>query len=71
MNRLAQLKGSAFDNAYVQQMVTSHENGIRNHESAERDVRNADLKEYITSTLPVLRQHLEQARMLARSTPAK
>jgi putative membrane protein len=60
------LKGEEFDRAYVQQMVQNHRSGIQKYETAQRDVTNADLKNYISSTLPTLRQHLEQAETLQK-----
>src|SRR5262249_12263671 len=61
---LASLNGSEFDREFIRQMVTDHEQTIAKFESAQNTVQDADLKMFITKTLPTLREHLNQARSL-------
>jgi len=60
--RLASLSGAEFDRAFVKQMVDDHEQTIAKFEAAQNDVTDAELRGFIASTLPTLRQHLQQAR---------
>ena len=60
--RLASLSGAEFDRAFVKQMVDDHEQTIAKFETAQNDVTDAELRGFIASTLPTLRQHLQQAR---------
>lgn len=61
---LTAAKGGDFDKAFAGKAVENHQKGIAKYEAAEKDATNPDLKSYISSTLPTLREHLEQARSL-------
>jgi putative membrane protein len=61
---LTSLNGTEFDKAYVKKMVDAHQMAIAKFESAEKDATNPDLKKFISSTLPTLREHLKQAQSL-------
>jgi putative membrane protein len=57
--RLEGMSGANFDRSFVSQMVQDHEKAIKNTQDPE--VRN-----FINSTLPVLRKHLTEAQDLER-----
>jgi putative membrane protein len=63
---LAGLKGPEFDKAFVKMMVENHQSGIAKYEAMEKEASNPDLKAYVSSTLPTLREHLKQAQSLAK-----
>ena len=65
-SHLSGLSGSDFDRAFAKQMVDDHERTIAKFESAQTQVTDTELRGFIASTLPTLRQHLEQARALAK-----
>ena len=63
-SHLSGLSGSDFDRAFAKQMVDDHERTIAKFEAAQNDITDTELRGFIASTLPTLRQHLEQARAL-------
>lgn len=52
-------KGADWDKAYLDKMVDDHKKDISKFEDAEDDVKDAELKTMISSTLPTLRSHLQ------------
>jgi len=61
---LSAKSGKDFDKAYVDQMVTDHKKTITLFENALNDVEDADLKQFIQKTLPVLKSHLEHIQAI-------
>lgn len=61
-DRLSTLSGSAFDRAYMRDMVTHHENDIAQFEQETRQGRDAAGQAWAQQTLPTLREHLRLAR---------
>lgn len=59
--KLEDLDGDAFDREYIAMMVGDHEQVVASFES-HANVEDADLREFVNDTLPILRQHLEQVR---------
>lgn len=64
-DRLRGLSGEAFDRAYMQNMVKDHDKAVSNFEKEAKTGRDRDIRSFADSQLPVLRDHLEQARDLA------
>lgn len=65
MKRFAQLAGERLDSAYVERMVRDHKGTIALFEKQADHGDAAELKEFATSTLPTLREHLEMVMALA------
>lgn len=61
---LSEKTGSEFDKEYIDQMVTAHKADIEKYEKAVDEVTDTELKQFISSTLPVLKEHLKQAENL-------
>jgi len=55
-------KGADFDRDYMDLMVSSHEETVRMFEDASENLEDTEVKSFATTTLPKLREHLEQAR---------
>jgi putative membrane protein len=53
--------GDDFDEAYADMMVSKHEDAIEVFEEASTDSYDADIKNWATATLPVLRTHLNHS----------
>jgi putative membrane protein len=68
---MAGLRGADFDKAFVQDMVEKHRMGIASFEAALKDAKNPELRTFISSTLPTLREHLKQAESLNASKVKK
>lgn len=63
--RLAKLSGEEFDREYMAHMVKDHEEDVAMYERGAAELQDAALKAYATRTLPVLREHLQQAREIS------
>lgn len=64
IDKLSNLKGKDFDDAYAHAMVSDHTKVVAMFEKAESNVQNTDLKKFAADTLPILKEHLEQAKKL-------
>jgi len=57
--------GEAFDKAYMAYMVSDHAMAAKVYEGAAQTCQNEALKGYATRTLPVVQEHLKQAREIS------
>lgn len=65
LSALQNASGAAFDKQYLQTVgVTEHEKIIATYEKVGADAQNPALKDYVQSTLPTLKSHLDAARKL-------
>jgi putative membrane protein len=64
------LSGVEFDKGFAEQALKAHQKDIEKYEKASKDVQNSEVKQYITQTLPKLRQHLQHAARIAQSVGA-
>jgi putative membrane protein len=71
VNRLAQLKGSAFDQGYLQAMVEGHEKAVSYFEHEGNRLQDPQLKSWAMETLPILQQHLALAQAIHGTKMAK
>jgi putative membrane protein len=60
--QLEGLNGPQFDRTFASQMTQDHEKAISMFEQALKDTQDPGVRNYINSTLPVLRKHLTEAR---------
>lgn len=67
MQRLSRMSGAEFDRAFVMQAVQDHEKAINTFEEEMRSTNDADIRNYVSMTLPTLRAHLNQAEQLRRT----
>ncbi|HET9387086.1 MAG TPA: DUF4142 domain-containing protein [Gemmatimonadales bacterium] len=68
LQRLSTLRGAQFDAEFANFMAQGHDKAIKMLEQHQANVRNADLRTFITGTLPTLRTHLQVAQSLGGST---
>ena len=66
MAKLAKLSGEAFDREYARDMVKDHEKDVAEFQAATK-LRDPDVKEFATQTLPTLQEHLEMAKKLPQT----
>jgi putative membrane protein len=57
--RLSGLNGPAFDKAYVDAMMTDHNNDIKDFEYQANSGTDPDVKAFAAKTLPTLKKHLQ------------
>lgn len=66
--KLEGLNGAQFDRQYLADMVQDHEKTVSAFETEAKDGHNQRIKGYAKSLLPVLRQHLAEARELSSNS---
>ncbi len=70
-NKLSQLSGAAFDQAYAQEMLDEYTKDIAEFELESGNGQDLPIKNYATQTLPTLKGYLKTAtQMLAQVEPA-
>ena len=63
--RLGKLSGAAFDRAFAKVMVADHKKAVSLFQSEASNGRDAELKAFASSMLPMLDEHLKMAQQLA------
>ena len=61
-DELQQKSGAEFDQAYMDEMVSDHEEDVETFEDYVESAQDPDLRNFTEQTLPTLREHLELAR---------
>jgi putative membrane protein len=61
---LAAASDADFDKTYAKQQVDGHEDAVKLFESYAKDGDNASLKQFAQKTLPVIQEHLTEAKKL-------
>jgi putative membrane protein len=64
-DRLVGLTGKSFDEAYMNHEVQCHSKAVAKFEKASGDLPDGELKQFVVSTLPTLREHLAMAQKMA------
>lgn len=59
IDKLNQLSGAAFDNAYVSHMVADHKKDVAAFQKESNSGKDTDVKAFATNTLPTLQEHLK------------
>jgi putative membrane protein len=65
-DRLEKESGKTFDRDYMKVMVSDHEHDVAAFEEAKNST-NPNVKEFATSTLPTLQDHLKEAKKVEAS----
>jgi putative membrane protein len=61
-DKIAKKNGSAFDKAYMDDMVKDHEMDVAEFKKESTAAQDPDLKAWVTKTLPTLEDHLKMAK---------
>jgi putative membrane protein len=69
-DRLEKLSGHAFDRAYMRAMIRDHRQDVAEFRAESNSAKAADVKQYASSTLPTLEDHLKLAQSTDRSVLA-
>jgi len=59
-------KGTDFDADYMKHMVTDHTEAVDLFTRASKELKNKELKDFATKTLPTIQKHLEEAKKLSK-----
>ncbi len=62
MDKLSKATGADFDKEYMTAMVKDHAKDVTEFQNAAGKLKDPDLKAWVDKTLPVLREHLQQAK---------
>jgi putative membrane protein len=63
--RLSKLSGEQFDRAYMKHMLKDHEKDVSEFRKEAQAAKDPDVKQFASSTLPTLEDHLKQAQSIA------
>ena len=58
--RLSKLSGKQFDDAYIKDMITDHQEDVAAFKKESSSGGDSDIKQFASDTLPTLRDHLKQ-----------
>lgn len=61
-DKLSKLSGADFDREYMKHMVSDHKKDISEFQKEAKSGKDADVKQFASSTLPVLQEHLQLAQ---------
>jgi putative membrane protein len=61
-DKLAKMKGPAFDRAYMTQMITAHQQAVALFQKEAGAGKDPEAKAWAAKTLPTLQEHLKMAR---------
>lgn len=67
VDELSKLSGHEFDRAYMNFALHNHETAFEQYQEHINTMRYPDLREYFTSTLPILEAHRDRARLVKSS----
>jgi putative membrane protein len=62
MDTISAKNGKDFDKDYMDDMVKDHEKDVAEFEKESKNAKDADLKAWVTKTLPTLQGHLKMAK---------
>lgn len=63
IDKLSQAKGEEFDKQFIELVgIRDHQKDIQLFESAQKDIKDAELKLFVQNTLPTLKHHLSSAQ---------
>ena len=63
--KFAQLAGKEFDRAYISYMLKEHMKDVAEFEHTGKQLKDPNVKQWVTATLPVLKEHLTIAKNIA------
>lgn len=67
MMSMQKMKGKDFDKHYMSMMLDDHQKDVNEFEKASKTLKDPDLKNWATKTLPVLKTHLDSARAISKA----
>ena len=68
LDKLAKLHGADFDREYVKVQLAAHKDAVSLFKKEASAGRDSDLKQFASSTLPTLQEHLQMVQQLSKSS---
>lgn len=69
--KMAAMSGSSFDKAWIKAAVKDHKKDVAKYKMESKQAKDADVRQYASATLPVLKTHLQIAEQLKASGTGK
>ena len=63
-SKINSASGSDLDKTYMDAMVDDHQKDVQEFKDAAKDAQDKDVKQWASSTLPTLQQHLQKAKQI-------
>jgi putative membrane protein len=63
-SKLSSENGKTFDKDYMDAMVDDHKKDVSEFQDATQNVKDPDVKQWATKTLPTLQKHLDKAQQI-------
>jgi putative membrane protein len=70
MDKLANLSGAEFDKQYMSEMLKDHEADAKEFQTQANEGTDADIKGFAAKVLPIIQDHLQMARDVAKKVGA-
>ena len=67
-DKLQKKSGADFDREYMKEMVSDHKKDVKEFQSTAKSANDPDIKNFASSTLPTLQQHLDMAQQAEAAT---
>ena len=67
IDELKQLSGAEFDRKYMNAMLEEHRKDIDKYQQMQGKVEDEALSQYIETTLPILKEHLDRAEQITQT----
>ena len=67
-DKLQKKSGADFDREYMKEMVSDHKKDVKEFQSTAKSANDPDIKNFASSTLPTLQQHLDMAQQTKAAT---
>lgn len=68
IDKLSKLSGPQFDKAYMKDQLKDHEQDVRDFQNESQNGSDPGVKRFASKTLPMLQEHLEIAKNVAKTT---
>jgi putative membrane protein len=66
VDKMAALKGSGFDDAYINGMIQAHQMDAKAFKAESAATHDADIKYFLDKSIPVVESHLQQVTALKK-----
>jgi putative membrane protein len=66
VDAMKNMKGSAFDKHYISMMLDDHQKDVAKFKKESTGANDAQLKTWVTNTLPVLQKHLDSVKAIKK-----
>jgi len=66
VDKMAALKGSEFDDAYITSMIKGHKTDAKEFKAVSAETKDADIKSFLDKSIPVVDGHLKRITAMGK-----